>query len=79
MGAETFKVLVAKGHRSKTIFAHAVDKKGGADDSDAVQALVGDLKWLGYPQVILKIDSEKAILKLLRRAMTEHRVQCHEV
>ena len=65
----TFKVLVAKDHRSKSVFAHAVDHKGETDDGYAVRALVEDLKWLGYSQVILKSDNEKAILKLLRRAM----------
>ena len=39
---------------------------------------MSDLKWLGYPQVILKSDNEKAILKLLRRAMVEHRVQARD-
>ena len=39
-----------------------------------MDALVGDIKWLGYSRVTLKSDNEPAIVKLLTEAVRELRI-----
>ena len=56
---------MAKDTKSKSIFAHAVRSKGPGEDRYAVNALVKDIKWLGYGRLSFKCDNEPAIVKLL--------------
>ena len=42
---------------------------------DSVDALVRDVKWLGYSKVALKSENEPGIVKLLQEALRELRVQ----
>ena len=63
------KVLVVKDTKSRTIFAHAVRQKGVDEEGYAVARVVEDVKWLGYTKQILKIDGEKAIVKLLKESL----------
>ena len=39
-----------------------------------MNALVEDVKWLGYTSLTLKSDNEKAIVKLLSEALRELRI-----
>ena len=52
--------------KSKAVFAHVVPTKGVVDENGfSVDALVSDVKWLGYNKVTLKSDDAPAIVKLL--------------
>ena len=64
-GEGAAKVLVVRDSRSKAVFAHVVPTKGIDEQGFSVDALVGDVKWLGYSKVTLTSDNEPAIVKLL--------------
>ena len=72
-------ILVAKESRGKSIFAHVVPQKGVDMDHYAVGLLLKDLKWIGYQQISLRSDNEKAILKLLEHAVTEARIELKDL
>ena len=61
------KILVVKDTGSKTIFAHVVDAKGA--DEKVVKLLIEDIRWLGYREISLKADNERAIAKLLQETL----------
>ena len=63
-GAAT--MLVVRDNKSKAVFAHVVPTKGIDEKGFSVDALVSDVKWLGYNKVTLKSDNEPAIVKLLQ-------------
>ena len=70
-GEGAAKVLVVRDSRSKSVFAHVVPAKGVDERGFSVDALVDDVKWLGYVKVTLKSDNEPAIVKLLAEALRE--------
>ena len=70
---KTITVLVATESRSGCIFAHIVPQKGVDREHYVVDALVEDIKWLGFQRLILKSDNEAAILKLLSTTLQELR------
>ena len=74
-GEGAVKILVIRDSRSKAVFAHVVPVKGVDEKGFAVDALVADVKWLGYSKVTLKSDNEPAVVKLLAEALRELRVQ----
>ena len=63
------KVLVVRDSNTKSVFAHAVPRKGVSEDAYAVDMLVADVMWLGYSRVILKSDNEPSIKTLLGVAL----------
>ena len=74
-GESAAKVLVIRDSKSKCVFAHVVPSKGVDEKGFAVDALVDDVKWLGYTKMTLKSDNEPAIVKLLSEALRELRIQ----
>ena len=66
---EIIKILVAKCHSSKCIFAHVVPQKGVDTTLYAVERLKRDVMWLGHTRIVLKSDNERAILALLRTTL----------
>ena len=68
-------ILVAKGLEENAIFGHVVPQKGVDTDHFAVDALVKNLRWLGYKKLGLRSDNEPATLKLLEHALTEARME----
>ena len=74
-GEGAAKVLVIRDSKSKSLFAHVVPSKGVDEKGFAVDALVDDVRWLGYSRVTLKSDNEPAIVKLLSEALRELRIQ----
>ena len=68
-------MLVVRDMRSKALFAHAVTAKGADADGFAVQCVVEDVLWLGYPRVILKSDIEPAIDRLMKESCKALRVE----
>ena len=73
-GDGAVKMLVVRDSRSKAVFAHVVPQKGLNEKGYAVNALVEDVKWLGYTSLTLKSDNEPAIVKLLSEALRELRI-----
>ena len=63
------KLLIVKDSKSGPVFAHAVVQKGIDDKRFAVDMVVRDVLWLGYPQVVLKSDNEPAVVKVLQEAL----------
>ena len=63
------KLLIVKDSKSGSVFAHAVVQKGIDDKRFAVDMVVRDVLWLGYPQVVLKSDNEPAVVKVLQEAL----------
>ena len=49
-------------------------QKGVDPDHFTVDALLEDIKWLGYQKLVLRTDNEPAILRLLIHAVTEARI-----
>ena len=66
---ENIKILVAKCHSSKCIFAYVVPRKGVDITLYAVERLKRDVMWLGHTRIVLKSDNERAILALLRTTL----------
>ena len=71
----SIKVLVVRDNRSKAVFEHTVLVKGADEGGFAVKAIVDDAVWRGYSKVVLKIDNEPAILKLLQESLRDVRVK----
>ena len=67
-------ILVAKDLKGKAVFGHVVPQKGVDAEHFAVDALLQDIKWLGYTRLGLRSDNEPAILKLLEHSLTEARL-----
>eukprot|EP00969_Alexandrium_andersonii_P056307 2481491-Alexandrium_andersonii.AAC.1 len=67
--SDTLTVLVIKGCNSRAILAHPVLRKGRLHD-DTVDQAVASVRRLGHHRVLLKTDSEPALLDL-RRAVAE--------
>ena len=63
------KLLIVKDSKSSAVFAHAVVQKGKDDKRFAVDMVVRDVLWLGYPHVLLKSDNEPSVVKLLQEAL----------
>ena len=73
--ATPIKILVAKCHLTKCLFAHVVPQKGMDPENYSVERLKRDILWLGHTKVILKSDNEQAILALLRNTLKSLRVE----
>ncbi len=71
---EALKLLIVNDSLSRTVFAHAVHKKGVDDKRFAADIIVDDVLWLGYAKVILKSDNEPAIIKLLKEILAAPKV-----
>ena len=65
-------ILVAKDARGKAVFAHVVLQKGVDPEHYAVDALMEDIKWLGYTALALRSDNEPAIFEVAEAR--DHRV-----
>ena len=55
-------ILVIKDTLSKSLFAHACPRKGA--EESVVKRIIADLESLGYKRVLVRTDSEPAILAL---------------
>ena len=64
---DTLKMLIVKDSLSKSVFAHAVPKKGIDEKRFAVDMVVQDCLWLGYSKILLKSDNAPAIVALLKQ------------
>ena len=52
-----------------------VPKKGINEKGFVADAIIEDVKWLGYTKTIFKTDIEPAILKLLVESLRERKIQ----
>ena len=55
-GDAAIKVLIVRDSKSKSVFAHVVPSKGVDVAGFAVDALVEDVKWLGYSKLTLTVS-----------------------
>ena len=69
------KILVAKCHMTKCLFAHVVPQEGMDPQSYAVERLKRDISWLGRSEIILKTDNERAIMAELRNTLKALRIE----
>ena len=60
VGGHKMPVLVARDRRSKALFTHLVPSKG-VENLYPEQALCRDIRFLAYPEVVVKSDQEPAI------------------
>ena len=73
------KILVVKDSRTKSVFAHVVDRKGTDSTGYAITRLVEDIAWLGHVKVVLKADNERAIVKLLRESLRAAKTEVQDL
>ena len=66
-------MLVVRDDKSKSVSGYVVPQKGIDEKGFALSLLVEDVRWLGFSKLILKIDNEPAIVKLLSEALRELR------
>merc|ERR1712127_212290 len=62
-------VLVAHCGSTKSMFAHAVPRKGADADGYIVEQLMLDILWLGHARVVVRSDNEPALLQVIDRVM----------
>ena len=62
---EALKVLVAYCSATRSIFAHAVPKKGLDEKGYIVDQLKQDILWLGHSLVVIKGDNEPALIQVI--------------
>ena len=72
---DTLKMLIVKDALSKSVFAHAVPKKGVDEKRFAVDMVVRDCLWRGYSKMLLKSDNEPAIVALLKQALASLKIE----
>ena len=72
---DALKVLVVKDTQSKSVFAHAVPQKGIDDKGFAVDCIVEDVLGFGFAKVLVKSDTEPAIVKLLMESLAALKVE----
>ena len=58
------KCLLSRCFSTKNVFAHVVTQKGDDEDHFCGKLAVADIEWLGNTRVIIKTDTEKAIVSL---------------
>ena len=61
--SETLVIQVSRDTESKSIFAHAVPRKGLSHEHGAEQ-MCKDIEYLGYKSIVLKTDNEPAMRTL---------------
>ena len=59
------KVLVSYCSETRSIFAHAVPKKGVDERGYIIEQLKQDVLWLGHSRVVIKSDSESALVQVM--------------
>ena len=57
--------MAVRDSETKSVFGRVVLQKGIDRNKFAVDAIVNDILWLGHTKLVLKLDNEPAILKLL--------------
>ncbi|MDP7400196.1 MAG: hypothetical protein QF541_25255, partial [Lentisphaeria bacterium] len=59
------KCIVIRCAKTKAIMAHVIPCKGVDEEGYVANMVVSDIRWLGYSQMILKGDNEKAMQALI--------------
>ena len=62
-------VLVLYCSASKSVFAHAVPKKGFDSKGYIVEQIKEDILWLGHSRVVIKGDNEPALVQVIQAAV----------
>ena len=77
VGGAKMPVLVVRDRKSKALFTHLVPSKG-VEHFYPEQALCRDIKFLGYPSVVIKSDQEpsiKAVAEAVKNAFAQSNVR----
>ena len=72
------KVILMKCSSTKIVLGHVVPCKGVDESMHVVKLLVEDIKWLGHTRMLLKCDNERAVVRLVREALKEARLECSD-
>ncbi len=72
------KVILMKCSSTKIVLGHVVPCKGVDENMHVVKLLVEDIKWLGHTRMLLKCDNERAVVRLVREALKEARLECSD-
>ena len=73
------KCIVIRCHESKAVLAHCVRQKGADEDGFVVDLVCQAVAWFGYTRLILKTDTEKSLLSLVKQALEAMRVEIKDV
>jgi len=73
------KVILLKCSETKVVLGHVVPCKGVDENLHVVKIVVDDVAWIGHTRVLLKCDNERSLVKLVREALKEARVQCPDL
>ncbi len=74
---EIVKCVLVRCSLTKNVFAHVVPCKGVDEDDYTARLVAADIEWLGHTRVIIKADNERALKKLIRRAIDIIKVMDH--
>ena len=69
------RVLVAYCKATKSLFAHAVPRKGADPAGYIVEALKQDVLWLGHSKLVIRSDNEPALLQVVRQVLAAIRME----
>ena len=69
------RILAAKCHSTKCVFAHVIPQKGIDPKLYVVDRLRRDILWLGHNKIVLKSDNERAIVSLLTTTLKALRIE----
>jgi len=73
------KVILLKCDATKIVLGHTVPCKGLDEELHVVKLIVQDIAWIGHTRVMLKSDNERSVVKLVRTALKEAKVECPEM
>ena len=73
------KVVLLKCSGTKVVLGHVVPCKGLDENLHVVKTIVADIVWIGHTRLLLKCDNEKSLVRLVREALKEARVQCPDL
>ena len=63
------KVLVVYCGATKSLFAHAVPKKGVDQEGYVIEQLKQDVLWLGHAKVVIRSDNEPALVQVVQTTL----------
>ncbi len=69
------KCILVRCTETKCMFAHIVPCKGVDEVGYVVDLVCSGVAWLGHAKLLIKSDNEKALLSLVKKALTELKCQ----
>ena len=72
---EVTKCIIVRCWEPKTIFAHAVPRKGHDEEAYVANLLTDDIAWLGYSTMIMKADNDNPIQAIVTAVIARVRAR----